>query len=71
MITKIKQDGPDKNWQDGDYKNKNSKLLELKKTKTLKDSQKYKKVFINRDLTVTQIIRLKHVIKRRNDENLK
>jgi antitoxin component of RelBE/YafQ-DinJ toxin-antitoxin module len=43
----------------------------LKKSKSLKDSQKYKKVFINRDLTVTQIIRLKQLIKTRNEENLK
>ena len=43
----------------------------LKKSKSLKSSQKYKKVFINRDLTVTQIIRLKQLIKTRNEENLK
>ena len=41
----------------------------LTKSKSLKDSQKRKKAFINRDLTVTQIIRLKTLIKTRNEEN--
>jgi len=43
----------------------------LKKAKALKDSVKYKSVFFNKDLTVTQIVHLKQLIKTRNTENSK
>ena len=43
----------------------------LKKAKALKDSLKFKSVFFGKDLTVTQIVRLKQLIKTRNEENSK
>ena len=43
----------------------------LKKAKALKDSVKYKSVFFNKDLTVTQIVHLKQLIITRNTENSK
>ena len=43
----------------------------LKKSKSLKNSTKFKNVYINKDLTVVQITRLKQLIKTRNEENSK
>jgi hypothetical protein len=43
----------------------------LKQAKVLKDSQKFKTVFFNKDLTVPQIIQLKQLIQTRNTENEK
>ena len=40
----------------------------LKKAKALKDSLKFKSVFFGKDLTATQIVRLKQLIKTRNKE---
>ena len=42
--------------------------INLKKAKALKDSVKFKSVFFNKDLTTTQIDRLKQLIKTRNSE---
>jgi len=43
----------------------------LKNAKVLRDSQKFKTVFFNKDLTAPQIIQLKQLIKTRNTENAK
>jgi hypothetical protein len=43
----------------------------LKQAKVLKDSQKFKTFFFNKDLTVPQIIQLKQLIQTRNTENEK
>ena len=42
--------------------------ITLKKAKALRDSVKFKSVFFNKDLTTTQIDRLKQLIKTRNSE---
>ena len=46
-------------------------LTSLIKAKALKDSSKFNNVYFNKDLTATQIDRLKQLIKTRNTENAK
>ena len=53
------------------YEDDNIVIDTLKKAKKLKDSLKFKNVFFNKDLTASQIVQLKQLIKTRNDENAK
>ena len=49
------------------YEDDNIVIDTLKKAKKLKDSLKFKNVFFNKDLTASQIVQLKQLIKTRND----
>ena len=53
------------------YEDDNIVLDTLKRAKKLKDSLKFKNVFLNKDLTASQIVQLGQLVKTRNDENAK